>query len=160
MAGFNKKCIDITVVSKKIVLATCLALMPAMALALDFRSVAVSKAVLYDAPSSAAKKILLLSQNYPVEVVVNLGDWLKVRDAQGSLNWVEAKQLSKKRMVMVTSSKAEIRKNAEVTSSLVATIEKDVVLEVADLTLTNGWLKVQHRDGVAGYILMTSTWGF
>ena len=160
MLGFDKKCIDITVASKKIVLAACFALMPAMALALDFRSVAVSKAVLYDAPSSAAKKILLLSQNYPVEVVVKLGDWLKVRDAQGSLNWVEAKHLSKKRTVMVTSAKAEIRQNAEVASSLVATIEKDVVLEVADLTLTNGWLKVKHRDGVAGYILMTSTWGF
>ncbi|MDP3088330.1 MAG: SH3 domain-containing protein [Methylotenera sp.] len=160
MLGFEKKCIDITVASKKIVLATCFALMPAMALALDFRSVAVSKAVLYDAPSSVAKKILLLSHNYPVEVVVNLGDWLKVRDAQGSLSWVEAKHLSKKRTVMVTSTQAEIRQNAVATSTLIATIEKDVVLEVADLTLTNGWLKVKHQDGVVGYILLTSTWGF
>ena len=133
--------------------------MPAMALALDFRSIAVPKAVLYDAPSSSAKKILLLSQNYPIEIVVNLGDWLKVRDAQGSLNWVEAKQLSNKRTVMVTSSKAEIRQNAELTSDLVATIDKDVVLEVADVKLNNGWLKVKHRDGITGYILMTSIWG-
>jgi len=160
MPDFDKECFNITIVGKNIVLATCLALMPVMALALDFRSIAVSKAILYDAPSSAAKKILLLSQNYPVEVVVNLGDWLKVRDAQGGLNWIEAKQLSKKRMVMVTSDKAEIRQNAEVTSNLVATIDKDVVLEVSDLKLRNGWLKVKHRDGLVGYVLMTSTWGF
>ena len=145
---------------KKNVLVLCLALMPVMALALDFRSVAVPKAVLYDAPSSAAKKVLLLSQNYPVEVVVNLGDWLKVRDAQGSLNWVEAKQLSNKHTVMVTANKAQVRLAADASSALVATVEKDVLLEVADVKLNNGWLKVKHRDGVTGYILISSTWGF
>lgn len=144
---------------KKNVLVLCLVLMPVVALALDFRSVAVPKAVLYDAPSSAAKKVLLLSQNYPVEVVVNLGDWLKVRDAQGSLNWVEAKQLSNKHTVLVTANKAELRLAAGVTSPLIATIDKEVLLEVADIKLNNGWLKVKHRDGVAGYILTSSTWG-
>jgi SH3-like domain-containing protein len=145
---------------KKNVLVLCLALMPVMALALDFRSVAVPKAVLYDAPSSAAKKVLLISQNYPVEVVVNLGDWLKVRDAQGSLNWVEAKQLSNKHTLMVTANKAEVRLAADASSALVATLEKDVLLDVADVKLNNGWLKVKHRDGVTGYILISSTWGF
>lgn len=145
---------------KKNVLVVCLAMMPVVALALDFRSVAVPKAVLYDAPSSAAKKVLLLSQNYPVEVVVNLGDWLKVRDAQGGLNWVEAKQLSNKRTVMVTANKSEVRFAAEATSALVATVEKDVLLDVADVKLNNGWLKVKHRDGLTGYILTSSTWGF
>ena len=145
---------------KLLIVLSILALLPATASALDFRSVAVSKAVLYDAPSNAAKKVLLLSQNYPVEVIVNLGDWLKVRDAQGALNWVEAKQLSNKRTVMVTTSKAEIRQSADATSNLVATVEKDVVLEVADAKLSNGWLKIKHRDGVAGYILISSTWGF
>ena len=145
---------------KKNVLVLCLALMPVMALALDFRSVAVPKAVLYDAPSSAAKKVLLISQNYPVEVVVNLGDWLKVRDAQGSLNWVEARQLSNKHTVMVTANKAQVRLAADASSALVATVEKDVLLEVADVKLNNGLLKVKHRDGVTGYILISSTWGF
>ncbi len=145
---------------KKNVLVLCLALMPVMALALDFRSVAVPKAVLYDAPSSASKKVLLISQNYPVEVVVNLGDWLKVRDAQGSLNWVEAKQLSNKHTLMVTANKAEVRLAADASSALVATLEKDVLLDVADVKLNNGWLKVKHRDGVTGYILISSTWGF
>ncbi len=67
---------------KKLAWALGLLLLPALAMALDFRSVAVPKAVLYDAPSIAAKKVYLLSQYYPVEVVVNLGDWLKVRDAK------------------------------------------------------------------------------
>ena len=135
-------------------------LTPALASALEFKSVSVPKAVLYDAPSTAAKKILLLSQYYPVEIIVNLGDWLKVRDAQGSISWVEAKQLSSKRTVMVSAGRAEIKQAADATSALVATLEKDVVLEVVDSKLNNGWLKVKHRDGVTGFILISSVWGF
>ncbi|MDZ4141024.1 MAG: SH3 domain-containing protein [Methylotenera sp.] len=146
--------------SKLLVTASILALMPLSASALDFRSVAVPKAVLYDAPSNAAKKVLLLGQDYPVEIVVNLGDWLKVRDAQGSLNWVEAKQLSGKRTVMITADSAEIRQAADATSKLIATLEKEVLLEVADVKLSNGWVKVKHRDGVTGYVLLSATWGF
>jgi len=133
---------------------------PLTASALDFRSVAVPKAILYDAPSISSKKVLLLSQSYPVEVVVNLGEWLKVRDAQGSMNWVEAKQLSTKRSVMVTKNLTEMRVRPEVTADLVATLEKDVVLELMDAKASNGWLKVKHRDGVTGYVLVSSTWGF
>jgi len=146
--------------TKSVIALIALMLVPTLAAALEFKSVAVPKAVLYDAPSGSAKKLLLLSQGYPVEIIVNLGDWLKVRDAQGGISWVEAKQLSGKRTVLVTVANAEIRSDAVVTSSLLATLEKDVVLEVAEPKLNNGWLKVKHRDGVTGFILISSVWGF
>lgn len=146
--------------AKSLILLMTLMLTPVLAAALEFKSVAAPKAILYDAPSGSAKKILLLSQGYPVEVIVNLGEWLKVRDAQGSISWVEAKQLSGKRTVMVIATNTEIRLAADATSNLLATLEKDVVLEVADAKLTNGWLKVKHRDGITGFILISSVWGF
>lgn len=143
----------------KFILVFTLALGSVVAHALEFRSVAVSKAVLYDAPSTSAKKTLLLSQFYPVEIIVNLGDWLKVRDAQGVISWVEAKQLTTKRMALVKTNSAEIRVAADPSSKLVAIIEKDLVLEVLDVTASNGWIKVKHRDGLTGYILTSSIWG-
>lgn len=143
-----------------VILFISLMLSPFMAAALEFKSVAVPKAILYDAPSAAAKKTLLLSQDYPVEVIVNLGEWLKVRDAQGAISWVEAKQLSGKRTVIVTAADAEIRSGAEAASGQLAKVEKDVVLEIVDARLTNGWLKVKHRDGISGFILNSSVWGF
>ena len=146
--------------TKSVIALIALMLAPTLATALEFKSVAVPKAVLYDAPSASAKKVLLLSQSYPVEIIVNLGDWLKVRDAQGGISWIEARQLSGKRTVLVTAVNAEIRSEAAATSSLLATLEKDVVLEVADPKLSNGWLKVKHRDGVTGFILISSVWGF
>lgn len=144
----------------KVLIILSLVLMPVAASALEFKSVSVPKAVLYDAPSSSAKKILLLSQYYPVEIIVDLGDWLKVRDAEGSLSWVETKQLSDKRTVMITISQAEIRQAADANASLVATLEKGVLLEVVDIKPNNGWLKVRHRDGATGFILVSSIWGF
>ena len=63
-------------------------LMSFSASALDFRSVAVPKAVLYDAPSSAATKVLLLSQQYPVEIVVNLGE-MCIRDSNSAVKTAE-----------------------------------------------------------------------
>lgn len=146
--------------AKSIAALIALMLTPLLAEALEFKSVAVPKATLYDAPSASAKKILLLSQNYPVEIIVNLGEWLKVRDAQGAISWVEAKLLSDRRTVMVIAASAEIRSGADAASHLLATLEKDVVLEIADAKLTNGWLKIKHRDGITGFILISSVWGF
>jgi SH3-like domain-containing protein len=142
-----------------LIAACLLALLPTMASALDFRSVAVPKAVLFDAPSSAAKKVLLLNQHYPVEVVVNLGDWLKVRDAEGSLNWVEAKQLSNKRTVLVKLNQAEIKQSADASAKVLATVDKDVLLELLETKPNNGWLKVKHRDGLIGYMPIGAAWG-
>ena len=134
-------------------------LMPAWASAVEFRSISVSKAVVYDTPSAAGKKTFILGQGYPVEVLVNLGDWIKVRDAQGSLSWIEAKQLAAKRTVLVKSGQAEVRQAAEAGSALLGKLDKDVVLDMVEPPV-NGWVKVKHRDGMTGYVLASSLWGF
>lgn len=133
-------------------------LSPGMATALEYRSIAAPKAVLYDAPSTQGKKLFVIGQGYPVEVIVNLGEWLKVRDNQGGLSWVEDKQLASKRTVLVTLNQAEVRQSADAASALVCHVEKDVVLDLLE-PATNGWVKVRHRDGLVGYILSSSVWG-
>ena len=125
--------------------------------ALEFRSIAPAKAILYDAPSLEASKLYILSQSYPVELIVNLNNWVKVRDAAGALSWIESKSLSSKRTVLVLA-KTDIKSAEDPTSALVATVEKDVVLALlADRQ--NGWVKVRHRDGVTGFVQVTNVWG-
>jgi SH3-like domain-containing protein len=143
----------------KFLLGLSLLLMPVLGLALDFKSVAAPRAILYDAPSQSATKLYILGQFYPVEVIVNLGAWLKVRDAQGGIHWVESKMLSTLRTVLVTAQQADIRQEADANTNLVATVEQDVALEVVDLKPVNGWLKVKHIQGVTGFIPLTSVWG-
>ena len=126
--------------------------------ALEFRSIAPAKAILYDAPSLEASKLYILSQSYPVELIVNLHNWVKVRDAAGALSWIESKSLSSKRTVLVLT-KTDIKATEDTTSALVATVEKDVVLELLPMTAKSGWVKVKHRDGVTGYLQVTNLWG-
>jgi SH3-like domain-containing protein len=139
--------------------AACLvALLVAVpALALDFRSVGVSAAVLYDGPSAKARKLSVLSQGYPVEILVTLDAWLKVRDASGELAWIEAKNLSARRMVMVKVPKAEVRQSPDEGAPVLFQAEQDVLLEVVETA--DNWARVKHRDGETGYIRITQVWG-
>jgi SH3-like domain-containing protein len=134
-----------------------LVLLPLAAAATDFRSIAVPKAVLFDAPSAQAKKLYLLWQGYPVEIIVNLGDWVKVRDQHGSLTWVEAKNLSQARTVLVVHEQADLHQAPDAASAVVSRLQKDVVLEYMELS--GGWVKVRHRDGFVGYVPAVAVWG-
>ena len=134
-----------------------LALMPLLASATDFRSIAAPKAVLFDAPSAQAKKLFLLWQGYPVEVIVNLGDWVKVRDQQGSLSWVEAKNLSPARTLIVVQEPAAMHQAPDSGSAVLSQLQKDVVLEFVEVA--GGWAKVTHRDGLVGFVQTAVVWG-
>jgi SH3-like domain-containing protein len=125
----------------------------------EFRSVASSKTILYEAPSATTKRVYLVDEGYPLEIIVNLGDWLKVRDPYGTLSWAESKNLQSKRTVIVKVDKANIFKDPESKSALVATIEKDVVIELSDPLIANGWIKVRYQQDLDGYIQTSQVWG-
>lgn len=127
--------------------------------AADFRSILPVKAIAYDAPSAESTKLYVMNQGYPVEVIVNLGEWVKVRDQRSGLSWVEGKDLDSKQMVLVTDH-TEIRETESVDGKLLATVEKDVVLELLSPKMNWGWVKVKHQNGISGYIQNSAIWGF
>lgn len=123
----------------------------------DFRSLA-EPAILYDAPSKQGKPLFVIQRYTPVETVVNIDRWVKVREPAGSLLWLERRQLSEKRTLIVTAARAEIRQKPDAASPLAFEAIKDVVLELADKP-TDGWVKVKHRDGTTGFIRVNQVWG-
>lgn len=139
-------------------LAFFLILVAAAAGAAEFRSVAENAVVLYDAPSLKAQKLYLLERDYPLEVVVALENWIKVRDATGELAWVEKKSLSNKRNVMANVPLADVRQAPNDSAPLVFQAEKSVILELAEFS-DPGWIKVRHRDGQTGYVRTNQVWG-
>lgn len=128
------------------------------ALAIDYRSVSVPAAILYDAPSQAGKKLYLIKGQTPVEVVVRLEGWHKVRDAEGALAWIEAKNLTDKRTLVVTAAKAEMHQADKVESPVLLELDKWVAVDWLEAAAP-GWVKVRHRDGATGYIRSTQVWG-
>lgn len=136
--------------------ALLLCMLPA-ALAIDVRSVGPAAVILYDAPSLKARRLFILNQGYPVEIIVSLEGWYKVRDATGSIAWVEAKDLSPRKMVMVKVARADVRKAPEENAPIVFRADQDVLLEVLDMA--DNWAHVKHSDGATGYIRVTQVWG-
>lgn len=128
------------------------------ALAGEFRSIGENAAPMYDAPSVKAEKLFVASRYYPVEVIVQVDNWTKVRDAAGDLSWVEKKMLSGTRTVVVTSVLADVRQRAEDGAPLVFQARRGVALEIVELG-AGSWVKVRHRDGQAGFVRANQVWG-
>lgn len=124
----------------------------------EFLSIASPAAVLYDAPSLNAEKLYVASVNLPLEVVVKVVGWVKVRDYHGYLGWVEDKNLSQKRFVIINTSVGSVYQSPDQAAALVFQARQDVVLEWLG-TAANGWIKVKHQDGQVGYIRTDQIWG-
>ena len=130
----------------------------AAAQAADYLSIGENAAVLYDAPSREAKPLFVVSRHYPLEVIVNLEAWVKVRDHAGALSWIERKLLTHQRMVVVNAPAADVRTRPENEAPLVFTAVQNVALELLG-TAPGGWLRVRHPDGANGYMRASFAWG-
>jgi SH3-like domain-containing protein len=123
-----------------------------------FLSVGEPAVVLYDAPSRNAKPLYVASRHYPVEVIVNLEAWVKVRDHTGALTWVERKLLVEERMVVVTAPSAEARTRPEDGAPVAFVAAQNVALQLLGM-VPGGWLRVRHADGADGYVRTDQVWG-
>ena len=139
--------------------------LPAAAFAADFRATSDPATVLYDAPSSRAKPLFVYGRDVPVESLVTVEGWTKIRDASGTIGWMQSKSLSGKRMVVVRTAGADVRATADESAPVVFRADADLLLEIAEpapspsTTASPGWLKVRHRDGQAGFIRVTQVFG-
>lgn len=131
--------------------------MASPARAFEFASVA-APAILYDAPSLKAKKLFVATRYLPLERIVTLDNWVKVRDVSGQLYWIEKRALSSRRFVTVNVSEGVIYTAPDVNSAVVFKAPQQLALEwLADAD--SGWIKIRHLDGATGYIKITEVWG-
>jgi SH3-like domain-containing protein len=126
--------------------------------AAEFRTVADSAVVMYDAPSKASTPMYVASRYYPLEVIVNLDAWVKVRDHTGTLSWVEKKFLAERRMVIVTTPNVDILSRAEEGAPPAFKATQNVALDLVEI-VPGGWLRVRHADGGTGYLKSALVWG-
>jgi SH3-like domain-containing protein len=100
----------------------------------------------------------VVSRDYPLEVIVNLEAWVKVRDHAGALTWVEKKSLGEKRTLLVTTPSAEARARPEDGAPLAFSAAQNVVLDLVEVA-AGGWLRVRHPDGATGFVRAAQVWG-
>ena len=131
------------------------------AIAAQFHST-TDVAVLYDAPSAKARPLFVLARDTPLELIVTVEGWMKIRDVGGTVAWVDRKVIGDKRMLVVRAPVADILANPVDSAPLVFKAEQNVLVELVDtayVTNTPGWAKVRHRDGQVGYVRIGQVWG-
>jgi SH3-like domain-containing protein len=144
--------------------AFCLLALPAAAG--EFRAVGENAAVLYDAPSRQATPLFVVTRHYPLELLVELEAWVKVRDHTGAISWVEKRLLTDKRMVVVTATSAEAHQRPEDGAPVAFIAAQNVALELLEPAQKGAqdgsqseWLHVRHADGADGFLRATACWG-
>ena len=131
----------------------------------EFRVTAEAPAVLYDAPSAKAKPLFVYGRDVPVEILVNVEGWTKIRDASGSIGWIGSKALADKRVLLVRVPMRRSARTRTMAAPIVFRAEHNVLLELAEsasspaTTATPGWVKVRHRDGQSGFVRLPQVYG-
>lgn len=126
--------------------------------ALDYVSVADSTAILYDANSTKSKKLFVISRYTPLETVVNLEHWIKVRDHSGTMAWIERRAVSDKHYVVVTAALATVWKEPEPNAPALYQVSRNAAMESLGVN-GGGWIKVRSQEGAIGYMKSVEVWG-
>src|SRR5262250_558381 len=132
--------------------------LPLAVSAAEYRSTADPATVLYDAPSTRSKPLFVYGRDVPLETLVSVEGWTKVRDMSGTIGWMANRSLAEKRMLVVRAPVADVRANPDESAPLVFRAEQNVLLEMAEsasspaTTTAPGWVKVRHRDGQTGFV--------
>ncbi|HEY5310174.1 MAG TPA: SH3 domain-containing protein, partial [Casimicrobiaceae bacterium] len=113
-------------------LALAAALVAGGAGAADYRTTADAPTLLYDAPSTKARPLFVYGRDVPLEVVVAVEGWTKIRDVSGAFGWIPNKSLAERRMLLVRVPVAEVRANPDDAAPLVFRAEQNVLLDLAE----------------------------
>ncbi len=113
-------------------------------------------------PGTGQEVLWKLDSGFPLEVVGTKGEWLQVRDFEGSSGWVHKKTTQKGQFAIVKANKGtdgqiNVRKEPDLNADIVAKAGYGVVFKV--LQKQGGWGKVEHGQGVTGWVDGRLLWG-
>jgi len=104
--------------------------------------------------------MFIVTEGYPLEVLVSLKDWKKVKDHNGKISWIEAKNTQDERTVLILKENTVIFNQANDKSHKLANIEKFVVLRLNSAMLIGEWAQVKTQiEGLVGFVNSKEVWG-
>jgi SH3-like domain-containing protein len=104
-----------------------------------------------------------LGKGFPLRVIGSQGNWLKVTDFENDVGWVYKNLVSKKPYLIVKTNKnsnkrVNIRSGPGTKYKIVGKAEYGVVFKT--LQRGDGWVKVQHEQGLTGWVKRSLLWGW
>ncbi len=136
--------------------------MPALALS-EMVSVAKDRVNMRSGPGTNYKLLWILGEGYPMKVLKRQGDWLRVQDFEGGVGWIHKKLVNRTPHMIVKvyknkNKRINIRSGPSTNNRIVAKSYYGVVFKT--IKQEKGWVKVQHEQGVTGWIKRSLLWGF
>lgn len=126
--------------------------------AIEMVSIDRPKVNMRSGPGTNHPIIWELGKGYPLMVVGRQGNWLKVRDFEDDEGWVYRPLVAKKAHLVVKSKIVNIRSGPGTRFRVVGQAKYGVVLRT--LKRGNGWVKVEHENGMSGWIARSLLWGW
>jgi SH3-like domain-containing protein len=114
-------------------------------------------------PGTQHEVLWKLGTGFPVEVLKANGEWLQVKDFEGSTGWIKKNTTQKTPHMIVTANKGtkkqiDVRNEPSPKGKVVARANYGVVFKT--LEKKGGWIKVEHGKEVTGWVESKLLWGF
>lgn len=127
------------------------------------RSISGEKVNLRSGPGQQYSIMWEYGKGFPVKVVSQQGQWVKIKDFENDSGWIHNSLLSKKPYVIVSVNKGKnkqinIRSGPGRNYSVIGKAYYGVVLEKKKQE--KGWVNVKHESGVEGWIEGSLLWGW
>lgn len=98
-----------------------------------------------------------LFKGYPLKVVSNQGEWLKIVDFENDSGWIHKSLVVDGNTAIVNGNKnVNMRAEANTNSTIVATVDRGVVM--TKLETKGKWVKLKHSSGLIGWIYKPLLW--
>jgi SH3-like domain-containing protein len=133
-----------------------------MANADEFKQTTGVATVGYEGPSTRSEKQFIYSRGTPLEILVSIEGWYKVRDREGALVWVERRALGDRSNVQVKSiAAADVYATPDAASPIAFRVESGVLLTLVapPSPATGPYAQVRHRDGQTGFVRIDALFG-
>lgn len=114
-------------------------------------------------PGTKYKVMWELGNGFPLIVLKRSGQWLRVRDFEGTIGWVH-KDMAQRMPHMIVKVHKNSKKRINIRSGpgtkyrIVAKAYYGVVFKT--LRQKNGWVNIQHEKGVTGWVKRSLLWGW
>ena len=114
-------------------------------------------------PGTNFEVLYKFGSGMPLDVVKCSGEWLNVKDFEGDVGWVHKSTVSTT-PYMVVKANRNSRKNINIRSgpgtnnTIIGTAFYGVLFKT--LEKKGSWIKVEHEQGVLGWVESSLLWGF
>lgn len=114
-------------------------------------------------PGTRYKILWKLGSGFPLKVLKRKKNWIRIRDFEGTIGWVNKNMVSSVPHMIVkvhrkSRKRINVRSGPGTRSRIVAKAHYGVVFKT--LQKKNGWVKVHHQKGVTGWVKRSLLWGY